>query len=62
MDNFRSMVVHYGFMDQPDIPQPLDACGSQQMRFNLTDASFFVGRMTIVSAPHRDGTGSVPAC
>lgn len=56
------MVVHYGFMDQPDIPQPLDACGSQQMRFNLTDASFFVGRMTIVSAPHRDGTGSVPAC
>jgi KUP system potassium uptake protein len=45
------MVAHYGFMDQPDIPQLLDARGSQQMRFDLMHTSFFVGRMTIVSAP-----------
>ena len=51
MDNFHSMVVHYGFMDQPDIPRLLDACGSQQMQFELMDTSFFVGRMTIVAAP-----------
>jgi KUP system potassium uptake protein len=51
MDNFHSMVVRYGFMEQPDIPQLLDACGSQQMRFDLMDTSFFVGRMTIVAAP-----------
>jgi hypothetical protein len=41
MDNFHSMVVHYGFMDQPDIPQLLDARGSQQMQFDLTDTSLF---------------------
>ena len=49
MDNFHSMVVRYGFMEQPDIPQALDSCSSQQLRFNLMDTSFFVGRLTIVS-------------
>jgi len=48
-DNFHSMVVRYGFMEQPDIPQALDSCSSQQMHFNLMDTSFFVGRLTIVS-------------
>jgi KUP system potassium uptake protein len=49
MDNFHSMVVHYGFMEQPDIPRVLDSCSSQQLRFDLMDTSFFVGRLTIVS-------------
>jgi KUP system potassium uptake protein len=47
-DNFHSMVVRYGFMEQPDIPMVLDGLGSQ-LRFNLMDTSFFVGRLTIVS-------------
>jgi KUP system potassium uptake protein len=47
-DDFHSLVVHYGFMDQPDIPQALDGCGAQQMRFDMMDTSFFVGRLTIV--------------
>jgi KUP system potassium uptake protein len=42
------VVVHYGFMEQPDIPQVLDSCSSQQLRFDLMDTSFFVGRLTIV--------------
>ena len=48
MDDFHSIVVHYGFMEQPDIPQALEACGSRQLRFDLIDTSFFVGRLTIV--------------
>ena len=47
-DNFHSVVVHYGFMEQPNIPQVLDACATQQLSFNLTATSFFVGRFTIV--------------
>jgi KUP system potassium uptake protein len=47
-NNFYSVVVHYGFMEQPDIPQVLDTCSSQQLRFDLMDTSFFVGRLTIV--------------
>ena len=66
MDNLRSMVVHCGFMDRPDIPRRLlDACASQQMRFNGMNTSFFAGRMTIVSAPasrwNRISTGVLKA-
>jgi KUP system potassium uptake protein len=50
MDDFHSVVIHYGFMEQPDIPQALEACGSEQMQFDLMDTSFFVGRLTIVPA------------
>ncbi|HEX7562576.1 MAG TPA: potassium transporter Kup [Bradyrhizobium sp.] len=50
MDEFHSVVIHYGFMEQPDIPQALEACGSEQLRFDLMDTSFFVGRLTIVPA------------
>ena len=48
-DDFHSMVVHYGFMEQPNIPEALDNCSSQNLHFNLMDTSFFVGRLTIVS-------------
>jgi KUP system potassium uptake protein len=47
-DNFHSIVVHYGFMEQPNIPRVLDACAAQQLSFNMTATSFFVGRFTIV--------------
>jgi KUP system potassium uptake protein len=51
MDDFHSVVIHYGFMEQPDIPQALEACGVQELRFDLMETSFFVGRLTIVPAP-----------
>jgi KUP system potassium uptake protein len=50
LDDFHSVIIHYGFMEQPDIPKALEACGSEQLRFNLMDTSFFVGRLTIVPA------------
>jgi KUP system potassium uptake protein len=50
MEDFHSVVIHYGFMEQPDIPQVLDACGAQNLRFDPMDTSFFVGRLTIVAA------------
>jgi KUP system potassium uptake protein len=48
-DNFHSVVVRYGFMQQPDIPRALEACHAQQLDFNMMDTSFFVGRVTIVA-------------
>ncbi|MGA2058694.1 MAG: KUP/HAK/KT family potassium transporter [Bradyrhizobium sp.] len=47
-DDFHSVVVRYGFMEQPDIPQALNACAAQQLEFDMMDTSFFVGRLTIV--------------
>jgi len=49
MDDFHAVAIHYGFMEQPDIPQALDLCGLQQLKFDLMDTSFFVGRLTIVA-------------
>ena len=50
LDDFHSVIIHYGFMEQPDIPKALEACGSEHLSFNLMDTSFFVGRLTIVPA------------
>jgi KUP system potassium uptake protein len=48
-DNFHSVAVHYGFMEQPNIPQVLECCAVQQLSFDMMDTSFFVGRFTIIS-------------
>ena len=48
-DNFHSVVVRYGFMEQPDIPQALEECDTRELHFNMMDTSFFVGRVTIVA-------------
>jgi KUP system potassium uptake protein len=48
-DNFHSIVVRYGFMEQPDVPQALEECDTRELHFNMMDTSFFVGRVTIVA-------------
>ena len=47
-DNYHTVTVNYGFMELPNIPRALDECGAKQLRFNMMDTSFFVGRFTIV--------------
>lgn len=49
-DNFYSAIVHYGFMQHPNIPRVLGAAAIQQLGFKMGAASFFVGRFTIVAA------------
>ena len=57
-DNFHSIVVHYGFMEQPNIPRALDECRAQQLQFDMMQTSFFVGRVTIV-ADKRSGVSAI---
>jgi KUP system potassium uptake protein len=47
--NMHTIVLHYGFMDHPNIPRALAQCRAMQFRFNLLETSFFVGREKIVS-------------
>jgi KUP system potassium uptake protein len=47
--NIHTIVVQYGFMDQPNIPRALAQCRVMQFRFNLLETSFFVGREKIIS-------------
>jgi KUP system potassium uptake protein len=49
-DDFHSITVRYGFMEQPNIPQALDDCRAKNLVFTMMDTSFFVGRVSIVAA------------
>ncbi len=57
-DNFHSIVVRYGFVEQPDIPRALEECNIHELHFNMMDTSFFVGRVTIV-ADKQSGIGAI---
>ena len=47
------VVVHYGFMDRPDIALALELCGPHGLAVDPAEASFFLSREKIVPAPGR---------
>jgi KUP system potassium uptake protein len=47
-DNFWSVVVQYGFKDEPDIPRALAQCDTAGLEFNALDTSYFIGRETLI--------------
>jgi KUP system potassium uptake protein len=47
--NVFTLVLRYGFMDEPNIPRALALCRATGFRFNLMETSFFVGREKIVA-------------
>lgn len=46
--NFYSVIVQYGFKDEPDIPHALMHCGQQGLDFEMMETSFFLGRATLI--------------
>jgi KUP system potassium uptake protein len=46
--NFHRVVLHYGFMQQPDIPRALDLCGDAGLRFEMMETTFVLGRDTVI--------------
>jgi KUP system potassium uptake protein len=51
--DFHTLVLRYGFMEEPDVLRALAQCRLMDFRFNLMETSFFVGRERIV--PRRTG-------
>jgi KUP system potassium uptake protein len=49
---FHTVLMHYGFMDEPNIPRALAQLRLMQFRFNLMETSFFLGREKIVASKH----------
>ncbi|MYN05766.1 potassium transporter Kup [Pseudoduganella aquatica] len=43
--------VHYGFKDEPDIPNVLALCGKHGLEFEMMETSFFIARQTVISTP-----------
>jgi len=56
--NFHTVKIRYGFLEEPDIPRALALCRVGGFRFNLMETSFFVGREKIVAK--RGSTVSLP--
>jgi KUP system potassium uptake protein len=52
---FYTMLVHYGFMDAPNVMRALALCRMQHFHINLMETSFFIGREKIRPRPRRTG-------
>ncbi len=53
-ENFYTVVVHYGFMDTPNVPAALQLCRKHGLIIEAEKTIFFVGRETLI-ATHRPG-------
>ncbi len=47
-ENVWRVIGHYGFMEQPDVPELLAACAAQGLKLDPMQTSFFLGRETII--------------
>ena len=48
-NGFYRIVLHYGFMQHPDIPAALEKCKISDHGFNCMETTFFLSRVTIVT-------------
>ena len=58
-DGFYRVILHYGFMEEVDIPRDLagiDSCGEP---FNMMSTSFFLGRQKLIALEGTAGHGAV---
>ena len=46
---FYRVTARYGFMQQPDVPEVLAACRSDELPIDLADTSYYLGRETLLS-------------
>jgi KUP system potassium uptake protein len=46
--NFYRVLLHYGFMQQPDIPRALALCAGAGLPFEMMETTFVLGRDTVI--------------
>jgi len=51
-EDFKSVVLSYGFMETPNVPKSLAAIRKQGVKFDIMATSFFLGRRSIVPDAH----------
>ena len=50
---FYTIVVRYGFLDQPNILRALAQCRRQDLRFPIMETSFIIGRQKLLASKRR---------
>ena len=49
-DDFKKLIINYGFMETPNVPKALGLCRRQGLKFDIMATSFFLGRRSVVPA------------
>lgn len=49
-DDFKKVVISYGFMESPNLPKALGLCRKQGLKFDIMATSFFLGRRSVVAS------------
>ncbi len=49
---FFRVILRFGFMERPDVPQGLGRCRAYGLHVDLMESSFFLGRETLIPSPH----------
>ena len=47
-DDFKKVIISYGFMETPNVPKALGLCRKQGLKFDIMATSFFLGRRSVV--------------
>ena len=47
--NFYTIVVRYGFQEEPNIPRVLALLRANEFKFNMEETSFFVGKVKVIA-------------
>ncbi|MSP82909.1 MAG: potassium transporter Kup [Alphaproteobacteria bacterium] len=51
---FHSVVARFGFMESPNVPGVLELCRRHGLPVDVSDASFFLGRESLIPSAHPD--------
>jgi len=53
-EDFKKLIVSYGFMERPNVPKALNVCRKQQgLKFDIMSTSFFLGRRSLVPSANQ---------
>jgi len=52
-DDFKKLVITYGFMESPNVPKAFALLRKQQgLKFDIMSTSFFLGRRSVIASAH----------
>jgi len=51
-EDFKKLIITYGFMESPNVPKALALCRKQGLKFDIMATSVFLGRRSIVPSAH----------
>ena len=54
-EGFFQVIVHYGFMESPNVPAALRACRRSGLDLDLETVTFYLGRETLLARRRRQG-------